>query len=203
MASAQTVGAFILFLFLMGLVWSGLYDTVNTTIPAISQGAVTSSPFTWYLIAYIWNIGCPIMALAAGLAIMSGRSLSNAIKVNVIVFCVWFFLIFAWAVLYVPINYTIPNAFAAGFNQSSNAGQYIKMYDNVTVFAMLGFALVGIVMTTGKIASVGGRPSRIQVIRQKEVVYRNKPKYDYKKEIYGYKSSGGYKEMGQTKTPRP
>jgi len=134
--------------FVLGFIWAGFYDTINTDIPSSFPGGLSESPGTWGVLLWIWNAGVLMLALSIAFAAFKpasnqGPSMNPAILSAVEIFVCWTILIILWAALYTPINHTIPDAFKSFGGDPP--GYLLSYYNSGTMLLMvgLGIAVIG------------------------------------------------------------
>jgi hypothetical protein len=213
--NAQGLMAALVYIATIGLIWSGLSDTVYTTLPTNFPTAVVASPGTWAILTGIWGGGTVIILLTIGLNLIGGGNIARNIVATGIVFIVWFCILISWISMYQMVNYTLPAAASAAFNQPDTSGNYLSDYNNGAVILMIGFGLYGMVASVPvrQRSTRYGRPRIIRqevkpqyvtqnitqkqkVIRQKEIVFRNEPKF-IEKEVSTIRRYGPEKEGGK------
>jgi len=133
--------------FVLGLIWAALYDTINTTLPTMFPVPIAESNSTWCVLQWIWNISVVAIALSIGIAAMGGQrrnqygpSVTPPILVGFIVFVCWTTIILLWAAFYNPIFHTIPTAFAA-FDPTPAPTYLLTFYNSGCILMTIGLGM--------------------------------------------------------------
>jgi len=135
--------------FLIGLIWAALYDTVNADIPNQNPVGPSERPNTWYVMSWLWNAFVPLVCLSLGIASLSkkGSYVGSTIGFASLVFVSWTLLIIMWLVLFSPLNHTIPDAFYT-FSGTFPPTYVSSFFDNGILLIMCGMGAVMLVRST-------------------------------------------------------
>ena len=133
--------------FVLGLIWAGLYDTINNVLPTQFPVGMTESNPTWCVLQWIWNLSTVLIALSIGIAAMGpkaknqyGTSVSGPILTGFITFICWTMIILLWAIMYNPIFHIIPDAFAP-FSAATPPAYLLVFYDSGCVLMTVGLGI--------------------------------------------------------------
>jgi hypothetical protein len=127
----------------LGLLWAVFYDTIHTALPLMAPLALSESGGTWTVLLWTWNIGIVVLAISTGIAAMRpptnqwGNSVAPAVTGAFVCVCCWAILIIFWAIMYAPLNHTIPDAFFAVTN-ARGPDYLLSVYNSGFTLLMLG-----------------------------------------------------------------
>jgi hypothetical protein len=201
----------ILFIGCIGFMYAACYDTIHTTIPATFPLAVTEDAETWNFFLWIYDISCVIISIGTGInVILSGRIVKQVIALSIYFVCMLTTL-FLWAANYNILLHLIPDAISGLPKVDSIPTITQNNYDTGFTVLMLAFLLLMLLVggAKGRITSGSGAKQPKQPKQKmkiiKEVQYKNKPKYEYKREVYAYPNKKGevVEKFGTTKTQLP